>query len=139
MNSGIDYLNRKTHNLIDAFPLCSNSSIRLNEESLSQLYDSTSSHTIIDRDKLMSILTCGYFDFVNANEEFTFLIFWESFGIVKNEMKYIETRYSSVSIDDECNVSLRPIIIPDSIENCLIMKEDGFHYIPGIRSNYDNP
>ncbi len=136
MNDGINYLTRKTHNLYEVFPSCGNSSLKIDEASFKKLFSESTSYTILEREKLMTILTEGYFNIIRANEDLTFLIFWEPFGIVNTPKNNIKTKYSSVTIDKDCKVSLEPILLPDSISNCLVLEEDGYHYVSEL--NFDH-
>ncbi len=139
MNDGINYLTRKSNNLYEVFPSCENSSIELSEKSLDQLFKSTTPYTILNKEKLLTILEEGFYDVIKVNEELTFLIFWESFGIVGTQKNNVETKYSIVNLDDDCKVSLEPFLIPDSIGNCLVLKEDGYHYLPELRYEPNTP
>lgn len=130
MNEGINYLIRKPHNLYEVFPSCDKYSMRFNEESLDQLFKNSTFDALMKKEKLLTILKEGFYDVVKVDKKLTLIIFWEPLGIIHTENDKSETRYSVINLDDQCQVSLYPYLLSDSLENYLVLKEDGYHYIP---------
>lgn len=133
MSNSINYLTRKPHNLYEVFPLCEKNSLKFNEDSFNQLTICPTFDELISKDKLIIIMQEGFYDVVKVNQDLTFLVFWEPLGIIHSENEKIETSYSTLGLDDQCQVTLKPFLLPDSIKNYLVLKEDGYHYLPELK------